>query len=113
MKKGKVYLVGAGPGDAGLITVNGMNAIKKADVIVYDRLANPKLLKYNQKSAKLVYVGKASKEHTMKQEDISQLLVDEALAGKTVVRLKGGDPYVFGRGERKASFSTKTMLTLK
>ena len=98
MKKGKVYLVGAGPGDAGLITVNGMNAIKKADVIVYDRLANPKLLKYNQKSAKLVYVGKASKEHTMKQEDISQLLVDEALAGKTVVRLKGGDPYVFGRG---------------
>ncbi len=98
MKKGKVYLVGAGPGDAGLITLNGINAIKKADVIVYDRLANSKLLKYNQKSAKLVYVGKASKDHTMKQEDISQLLVDEAISGKTVVRLKGGDPYVFGRG---------------
>lgn len=98
MKKGKVYLVGAGPGDAGLITVNGMNAIKNADVIVYDRLANPKLLKYNQKSAELVYVGKTAKNHTMKQEDISQLLVDEASKGKTVVRLKGGDPYVFGRG---------------
>lgn len=110
MKKGKVYLVGAGPGDAGLITVNGMNAIKNADVIVYDRLANPKLLKYNRKSAELIYVGKTAKNHTMKQEDISQLLVDEALKGKMIVRLKGGDPYVFGRGGEEGQLLYQNLI---
>jgi uroporphyrinogen III methyltransferase/synthase len=94
----KVYLVGAGPGDVELITLRGMNVVKNADVIVYDRLSNPKLLDYAKDSCEFVYVGKKANAHTMKQEDINQLLVDEAKLGKMVVRLKGGDPYVFGRG---------------
>lgn len=98
MKYGKVYLVGAGPGDESLITIKGLNAIKEAEVIVYDRLANPELLNHSTKNPELIYVGKASKDHTMTQENISQLLVDKAKEGKIVVRLKGGDPYVFGRG---------------
>ncbi|SIQ72775.1 uroporphyrinogen III methyltransferase / synthase [Paenibacillus macquariensis] len=94
---GKVYLVGAGPGDAGLITVKGLECIKKADVVVYDRLANPRLLQSMRPGAQKVYVGKLPDRHTMKQEEINQLLVDLALEGKTVTRLKGGDPTVFGR----------------
>lgn len=95
---GKVYLVGAGPGDIDLITVRGLDLIKNADVIVYDRLSNPKLLEYALRDCEFIYVGKKSSAHTMKQEDINQLLVDQAKLGKSVVRLKGGDPYVFGRG---------------
>ena len=94
---GKVYLVGAGPGDAGLITVKGLKCITKADVVVYDRLANPRLLQSMKPGAKKVYVGKLPDRHTMKQEEINQLLVDLALEGKTVTRLKGGDPTIFGR----------------
>lgn len=97
MSKGTVYLVGAGPGDPGLITVKGMNCLKKSDVIVYDRLASPRLLQYAKPGAELVYVGKLPDRHTMKQEQINQLLVDLALQGKTVTRLKGGDPTIFGR----------------
>src|SRR5690554_4445098 len=95
--KGKVYLVGAGPGDPKLITVKGMEALKKSDVVVYDRLASPRLLHLIKTGAKIIYVGKRTDRHTMKQEDISQLLVDLALQGKIVTRLKGGDPTVFGR----------------
>lgn len=98
MNKGKVYLVGAGPGDEKLITLRGMEVLKKADVIIYDRLANPELLKYRKESCRLVYVGKASSHHSMKQEDISERIASEAERGNLVVRLKGGDPYVFGRG---------------
>lgn len=94
---GKVYLVGAGPGDAKLITVKGLECIQKADVLVYDRLASPRLLKWMKPGGEKIYVGKLSDRHTMKQEDINQLLVDLALEGKTVVRLKGGDPVIFGR----------------
>lgn len=94
---GRVYLVGAGPGDARLITVKGLACIKKADVVVYDRLANPSLLKSMKPGAEKVYVGKRPDRHTMKQEEINQLLVDLALTGKTVTRLKGGDPTIFGR----------------
>ncbi|MGF7047177.1 uroporphyrinogen III methyltransferase/synthase [Paenibacillus sp. DS2015] len=94
---GKVYLVGAGPGDARLITVKGLQCIKKADVVVYDRLANPQLLKSMKQGARKVYVGKLPDRHTMKQEEINQLLVDLALEGKIVTRLKGGDPTIFGR----------------
>jgi len=96
--KGKVYLVGAGPGDYKLITLKGLEAIREADVIVYDRLINEELLKEAKKNCEMVYVGKKSNQHTMKQEDINTLLVKEAREGKIVTRLKGGDPYVFGRG---------------
>ncbi|WP_438495378.1 uroporphyrinogen-III C-methyltransferase [Paenibacillus sp. IHBB 3054] len=95
--KGKVYLVGAGPGDAKLITVKGLECIQKADVLVYDRLASPRLLKHMKSGGEKIYVGKLPDRHTMKQEEINQLLVDLALEGKTVVRLKGGDPTIFGR----------------
>ncbi|MFC0212625.1 uroporphyrinogen-III C-methyltransferase [Paenibacillus chartarius] len=97
MNKGKVYLIGAGPGDPKLITVRGLEAIKKADVIVYDRLATPRLLLHRREGAKLVYVGKTKDKHMMKQEDINRLLAELALEGHTVARLKGGDPSIFGR----------------
>ncbi|CAG7655398.1 uroporphyrinogen-III C-methyltransferase [Paenibacillus allorhizosphaerae] len=97
MKKGVVYLVGAGPGDPKLITVRGLEAIQRADVIVYDRLASPRLLKHMKPGADKIFVGKLPDKHMMKQEEINRLLVDLALQGKTVTRLKGGDPSVFGR----------------
>lgn len=100
--KGLVYLVGAGPGDYKLISVKALECIKAADTIVYDRLADDRLLAHARPDAEMIYVGKASSAHTMKQDDINQLLVDKAQAGKTVVRLKGGDPFVFGRGGEEA-----------
>lgn len=97
--KGKVYLVGAGPGDPALITVKGLELLKRAEVLVYDYLATPKLLKYVPKDAELIYAGKKGGVcHAHTQEEINQLLVDHASRGKTVVRLKGGDPFIFGRG---------------
>jgi len=102
LKNGKVYLVGAGPGDYRLISLKAVDCIRIADTIVYDRLADSRLLRDARSDAELVYVGKASSDHTMRQEDINQLLVDKALEGKTVVRLKGGDPFVFGRGGEEA-----------
>jgi uroporphyrinogen III methyltransferase / synthase len=100
MKKiGKVYLVGAGPGDPGLITVRGKSLLERAEVVVYDYLASKKLLKHVPASAELVYVGKkGGVQHTHTQEEINQMLVDHAQRGKMVVRLKGGDPFIFGRG---------------
>ncbi len=96
---GKVYLVGAGPGDPTLITVKGQSFLGKADVVVYDYLASPKLLRHVPKEAKLVYAGKrGGVKHTHTQEEINQMLVDYAMEGKNVVRLKGGDPFIFGRG---------------
>ncbi|ENN96475.1 uroporphyrin-III C-methyltransferase [Methanocaldococcus villosus KIN24-T80] len=94
---GKVILVGAGPGDKELITVKGLKAIKEADVIVYDDLIDKDLLNYN-KNAELIYVGKRKGRHSYKQEDINKILIEKAKEGKTVVRLKGGDPFIFGRG---------------
>lgn len=94
----KVYLVGAGPGDPELITLRGLNLIKKADVIIYDRLANEELLRSAKKGAELIYVGKGRGAHTFRQDEINELLVQKAVSGKIVVRLKGGDPLVFGRG---------------
>lgn len=104
---GKVYLVGAGPGDAKLITVKGLECIRKSDCIVYDRLASPRLLKYMKPGGEKIYVGKLPDRHTMKQEEINQLLVDLALQGKTVVRLKGGDPTIFGRVGEEAELLRK------
>ncbi|WP_159881138.1 uroporphyrinogen-III C-methyltransferase [Paenibacillus puerhi] len=97
MSKVTVYLVGAGPGDPKLITLRGLEAIQRADVVVYDRLANPRLLRHMKPGAEKIFVGKLPDKHMMKQEEINQLLVDLALQGKTVTRLKGGDPSVFGR----------------
>ncbi|NOU96002.1 uroporphyrinogen-III C-methyltransferase [Paenibacillus sp. LMG 31456] len=97
MNKGVVYLVGAGPGDPKLITVRGLEAIQRADVVVYDRLASPRLLKHMKPGAEKIFVGKLPDKHMLKQEEINQLLVDLALQGKIVTRLKGGDPSVFGR----------------
>ncbi len=97
-KVGKVYLVGAGPGDPGLITVKGLKVLAKADTVVYDYLVNTDLLSYCREGAELIYVGKKGGHHTMSQEEINKLLVEKALEGKIVVRLKGGDPFLFGRG---------------
>lgn len=102
MKQGMVYLVGAGPGDYKLISVKALEYIQQADTIVYDRLADDRLLATARPDVELIYVGKASSNHTMRQEDINQLLVDKAKEGKNVVRLKGGDPFVFGRGGEEA-----------
>jgi uroporphyrinogen III methyltransferase/synthase len=98
-KPGKVYLVGAGPGDPNLITVRGKSLLERAEVVVYDYLASRKLLRHVPSEAQFIYVGKkGGVKHTHSQEEINQMLVDHALAGKMVVRLKGGDPFIFGRG---------------
>lgn len=98
-KKGKAYLVGAGPGDPGLITVRGREILKKAEVIIYDYLAGKKLLDYVPKDAEFIYAGKkGGTKHTHTQDEINQMLVDRVRSGKLVVRLKGGDPFIFGRG---------------
>jgi uroporphyrinogen III methyltransferase / synthase len=100
--KGIVYLVGAGPGDAGLLTIRGAELLKRADVVVYDALVNRDLLRLAPRTAEIIYGGKRSKEHAIPQEELNQLLVKNAKEGKTVVRLKGGDPYIFGRGGEEA-----------
>lgn len=99
---GKVFLVGAGPGDPDLITVKGVKAIEQADVVLYDRLVNQTLLDYASSEAKLVYCGKHPNHHSLPQEEINDLLVDLAQNGNTVTRLKGGDPFIFGRGGEEA-----------
>jgi uroporphyrinogen III methyltransferase/synthase len=99
---GKVYLIGAGPGDPGLITVKGLDCVKKADVIIYDYLANERLLDQRRPDAELIYVGKQGGKHTLPQEEINALIVKRAKEGKLVARLKGGDPFIFGRGGEEA-----------
>ena len=95
---GKVWLVGAGPSDPGLMTVKGKEVLKQAEVVVYDALIGMGILTMIPKDAERIYVGKRSGNHTMRQEEISQILVEKAKEGKRVVRLKGGDPFLFGRG---------------
>src|SRR3982074_1509249 len=99
---GTVYLVGAGPGDPGLMTLRGAELLARADVVVYDALVNADLLKLSPKSAEIIYGGKRSKDHAIPQGELNALLISKAREGKTVVRLKGGDPYVFGRGGEEA-----------
>jgi len=99
---GKVYLVGAGPGDLGLVTLRAKECIERADVIVYDHLANPEMLGWTRDDAEIIYAGKKAGEHALTQEEINKLLVEKARAEKQVVRLKGGDPFVFGRGAEEA-----------
>lgn len=100
----KVYLVGGGPGDKGLITVKGMECVNKADVIIYDRLINTDIFSDVKESCELIYVGKESSNHIVPQDEINNIIVEKASQGKTVVRLKGGDPYVFGRGGEEAEW---------
>ncbi|MDB6124578.1 MAG: uroporphyrin-III C-methyltransferase [Pedosphaera sp.] len=100
--KGTVYLVGAGPGDVGLLTLRGAELVGRADVVVYDALVNKDLLRLAPKTAEIIYGGKRSKDHAIPQDELNALLIAKAKEGKTVVRLKGGDPYVFGRGGEEA-----------
>ena len=100
--RGKVYLVGAGPGDPGLITQRGLECIRAAQTLVYDYLAAPELLRHARPDAEMLYVGKKGGDHTLGQEAINRLLVEKAGAGRVVVRLKGGDPFIFGRGGEEA-----------
>jgi uroporphyrinogen III methyltransferase / synthase len=101
-KSGKVYLVGAGPGDLGLVTLRAKECIENADVIVYDYLANPETLGWTRDDAEIVYVGKTPGDSQISQQEINALLIEKAREGKQVVRLKGGDPFVFGRGAEEA-----------
>ena len=100
--KGIVYLVGAGPGDPGLITVKGLACLEKAEVVVCDRLVNQRLLEHVPSHCEIIDVGKTPRKHPVPQGEINALLVDRARAGKLVVRLKGGDPFLFGRGGEEA-----------
>lgn len=97
-KKGRVILIGAGPGDKGLITVKGLEYLKQADVVVYDRLVSKDVLSLSPENAEFINVGKVMNHHNIPQPEINKILLDKALEGKNIVRLKGGDPFVFGRG---------------
>ena len=101
---GKVYLTGAGPGDMELLTLKALRVVKEADVIIYDRLANPDILKESKNGCEFVYVGKEDGRHIMPQDEINETIYQNALKYENVVRLKGGDPFVFGRGGEEAAY---------
>lgn len=103
-KPGMVYLIGAGPGDPGLFTLKGLRLLQKADVVVYDRLAGENLLAMARNDAEKIYVGKAAGRHALSQDEINSLLVEKARQGHTVARLKGGDPFLYGRGGEEAQY---------
>src|SRR5579863_6137441 len=102
MTPGKVYLVGAGPGDPGLLTLRGLECLRRADLVLYDGLVNPLLLLHTQASAERTARTQGDRERVLDQHDINGRLIAAARAGKTVVRLKGGDPFIFGRGAEEA-----------
>ncbi|MBI5409683.1 MAG: uroporphyrinogen-III C-methyltransferase [Nitrospirae bacterium] len=107
MQKGKVYIVGAGPGDIGLLTVKGLKCLKKAEVVVYDFHLNAQVLNYINHDAEFIYAGKRGGQHDMTQDEINRTLVEKAKTGKIICRLKGGDPFVFGRGGEEAEALVK------
>ena len=107
MSRGKVFLVGAGPGDPGLFTLKGKQVLEEADVVVYDALVGQGVLQMIPKNAEKINVGKRSSNHIMPQEEINRLLARLALEGKKVVRLKGGDPFLFGRGGEELELLTQ------
>jgi len=102
MKEGKVYLVGAGPREPDLVTVRAVECLKRADVVIYDFLAAPELLKHVREGAETIYVGKKGGDHTLSQDKLNEVMVARAKQGRTIVRLKGGDPFIFGRGGEEA-----------
>lgn len=108
--KGKVYLIGAGPGDSGLITLKAVEALKHADTVVFDRLINPDILKWASPQAEFIDVGKFPKDHPVPQSKINHILYTKALEGKNVARLKGGDPFVFGRGGEEALYLKQNQI---
>lgn len=110
---GKVVLVGAGPGDTGLLTLKGEKYIKQADCLVYDRLSSPQLLSMAKAGCELIYVGKENHKHVMKQDAINELLYEKSKCHELVVRLKGGDPYVFGRGGEEALYLVERNVDLE
>src|ERR1039457_6443379 len=103
MSKGVVFLIGAGPGDPGLLTLRGRDLLAKADVVVYDALINPQLLEWARPGAVKIFVGKRGRHHAIEQSEINSILVRKASQGKRVARLKGGDPFLFGRGGEEAA----------
>lgn len=107
------YLVGAGPGDPGLLTLRGKELLERADIVVYDYLSNPEFLRFAPATAETIYVGKKAGAHTLSQDEINALLVEKTSAGHTVVRLKGGDPFVFGRGGEEAEALSAAGLTFE
>jgi uroporphyrinogen III methyltransferase/synthase len=112
-KKGKVYIIGAGPGDPGLITLKAVRCLEKSDVIVYDYLVSPDILSYARKDARLIYVGKKGGHHTVPQDELNRILVKEASEGNIVARLKGGDPFIFGRGGEEAEILFREGITFE
>ncbi len=112
-KKGRVYLIGAGPGDSGLFTLRGKELLGKAEVVIYDSLVNPQILKFCRPDTELVFAGKTIGQAHISQEEINELLVSRAKEGKTVARLKGGDPFVFGRGGEEAETVVQNGIDLE
>src|SRR5438132_10993143 len=112
-KHGICYLAGAGPGDPGLVTLRAKECIEQADVILYDSLVNPEILKWARTGAEIVFAGKSAGDHKVPQDHINALLVDKTRAGKIVVRLKGGDPFLFGRGGEEAEVLAKAKVHLE
>ncbi len=110
---GMVYLTGAGPGDMELLTLKALRVVKMADVIIYDRLANPDILKEAKNGCAFVYVGKEDGRHIMPQDQINEVIYQNALQHETVVRLKGGDPFVFGRGGEEAAYLHERHITFE
>lgn len=113
MTRGRIILVGAGPGDPGLITVKGLDRLRQADVVLYDRLVDPALLEEAPRLAEKIFAGKESRRHVLEQDLINELMLMHARQGKTVVRLKGGDPFVFGRGGEEAAFLRERNIDLE